>query len=75
LAEVSEALGEAQKLLLRLGPDDVRDIDSLDLLARVEAARVEVRSLRICKFGKRRANPPPEWSNLLPWQVADDCEA
>ena len=70
LAELSEALDDAQRLICDVGPSSMRDVDRLDLAARVEAARAEVRSLRLGhddRFAERNA---PEWTNQSLWSSA-----
>ena len=69
LAELSDALHEAQELLSRLPPTRVWSADALDLSARIEAAQAQVRMLRL---GRRTeaAEPSQEWSNLFLWQRA-----
>ena len=66
LAELSEALGEAQQLLWDLRPN-MRDMEALDLAARVEAARAQVRSLSIARSNGTFPELPPEWAGLHLW--------
>lgn len=64
LAELSQALEDAQDVLYRMGGGDVRQIDALDLWARIEAARAQLRMLR----GTRAdSNFTSEWSNQAIW--------
>ena len=68
LAELTDALDEAQSLVWRLGNAEMRAIDAFDLLARLEAARAEARSLRL----SRVRQPPcsnPEWTDPVPWDA------
>jgi hypothetical protein len=67
LAEISDALEEAQKLIWRLGISGVRNVDAIDLSARLEAASAQVRSLRLGRANEFPENSNPEWSNRLPW--------
>lgn len=67
LAELSEALDEAQRLVWRLTPIDGRNCDALDLAARIEAALAQVQSLRLARRNAGGHDSHPEWSNLLPW--------
>lgn len=67
LAELSDALENAQELLRDLLPGDACDADALDLCARLETALAEARSLQ---FGRPKKGQPrlhPQWSNLVPW--------
>jgi hypothetical protein len=67
LAELSDALEEAQELIWRLGMTGVGNVDAIDLSARLEAARAQVRSLRLGRPNELSENSNPEWSNRLPW--------
>jgi hypothetical protein len=67
LAELSEALDDAQEILWRMGPRDVRHADALDLWASIEAARAEVRLLRIGRPDRAVPHFHPEWTNQGPW--------
>lgn len=66
LVELARALDEAQNLLWRLGNSEVPGAEMLDLMARLEAARAETRSLQL----RRITGPPPpsgpEWI-YSPW--------
>jgi hypothetical protein len=72
LAELSEALDEAQALLSRLEPAELWRIDALDLSARVEAAQAHVRMLQSARRIKA-PEPHPEWRRMLPWDRAVGC--
>jgi hypothetical protein len=67
LAELSEALDSAQRLLARLNSVDA-DSAALELYARIEAARFEVRSLRLSRQGIQRNEDDPEWTGFIGWQ-------
>lgn len=69
LAELSEALDQAQALLSRLPPMGVWTADALDLSARIEAAQAQVRMLGLGRRAEA-AEPSPQWSDLFPWQGA-----
>jgi hypothetical protein len=67
LAELSDALEQAQALVWRLGPAEGRRIDALDLSVRLETARAQVRSLRLSRASEPSEDSNPDWSNRLPW--------
>jgi len=71
LAELSEALGEAQQLLWDLRPN-MRDMEALDLAARVEAARAQVQSLSIARSKDTLPELPPEWIGLNLWNAGSE---
>lgn len=73
LAELSETLGQAEKLLLQLASEDSRRADASQLLARIEAVRTEIEMLRL--DGRPRGNPkaPRQWIGSPLWQPADQC--
>jgi hypothetical protein len=74
LAELSDALEDAQRLLGNLARGGITGADALDLSARLEAARAQVRSLRSARAAERDENSHPEWTNSLPWKRAvEDC--
>jgi len=66
LVELARALDEAQNLICRLVDSEVSGVELLDLMARLEAARAETRSLQF----RRLTEPPPpsgpEWI-YSPW--------
>lgn len=70
LAELSEALDGAQRLLSELAPADARD-EAIDLCTRIEAARFEVQSLRLSRPGILPDEVDPKWSGFIPWQPAE----
>lgn len=65
LAELAEALAEAQILLWRMGEADLRMIDALDLSARLDDARALVHSLQVSRAHDRRSDSFPERINHL----------
>jgi hypothetical protein len=76
LAELSNALEEAQTLLWSLDAADLRKVDVLDLSARLEAARAEVRALRLGRTGEQASQFSPNWTNQLLWdRPIEDCGA
>ena len=67
LGELSDALDEAQALICSLAASSPWSTEKLDLAARVEAARAEVRSLRLRRLGEIPAEIPPEWTKQSLW--------
>lgn len=70
LAELSEALDDAQRLLFELVPAD-SGTEAIDLCARIEAARFEVQSLRLSRPGILRDGVDPKWSGFIPWHPVE----
>lgn len=67
LAELSEALDQAKALLNNLGISGERSPGMFELYLRIEAARLEVHSLRLSRSLHPRDNHDPEWTRLPPW--------
>lgn len=67
LADLAEALDEAHRILFELRLPEERAAEGLDLYARIEAARLEVQSLRLSRSIASRTEPGPEWSNFILW--------
>jgi hypothetical protein len=67
LREISDALTEAQDLIWQLAIAEARDVDALDLSARIEAARAEARSMCVSRVDRSSVQTDPNWSVLLPW--------
>lgn len=61
LAELSQALDEAQAALWSIAGREVNDSEIWDVAARVESARAEVRSLRLGVEDRGRREDHPEW--------------
>ena len=53
----------------RLGVSEMRQIEAFDLLARLEAARAEARSLQLSRLREIASPSGPEWTNPL-WDSA-----
>jgi hypothetical protein len=68
LAEVSDALDQAHQLLSKFDVHDDRRPETLDLYVRIEAARLEVQSLRLSRSLRPRADSAPQWTEFAPWQ-------
>lgn len=69
LAELADALDEAQRLMKELGVDDGR-IEAHDLCARIEAARVEVETIRLRRSSGGGQDFGPEWTKNIPWRLS-----
>lgn len=68
LAELSNALDEAHKLMWKLGIGDGGGPAAMELYLRVEAARLEVQALRLGRRHHAADQSDPEWSESLPWK-------
>jgi predicted metal-dependent hydrolase len=71
LGELSDALDEAQALICALAASDPWSTEKLDLAARIEAARVQVRSPLLRRRSPAAAEFPPGWTNRSLW---NGCE-
>jgi len=67
LAELSEALGEAQRLIARLELTGEQHLLAREVHLRIEAARYEVQSLRLSRSPQPPSQSGPEWMQSLPW--------
>jgi hypothetical protein len=74
LAELAEALEQAQKLTWRLGAGEGRTAAAMELYGQLESVRAEVQSLRLRRTALSMAKIDPKWIDLLPWQQSDDTE-
>jgi acyl-CoA reductase-like NAD-dependent aldehyde dehydrogenase len=70
LAELAEAIEEAQELVIRLAAAEGRRAEALDLSVRLGAARAEVQSLRRNRITDAAGHIDPDWSKQLPWERA-----
>lgn len=68
LAELSEALRDAQELLRRLEITERQWAAAYELYLRIEATRLEVQSLRLSRSLQPRTEPRSKWSDPAPWQ-------
>src|SRR6478672_10489876 len=66
LAELSEALDQAHRILVELRPSLDRRSEALELFLRIEAARLEVQSLRLSRSLNPRSQNEPERTYILP---------
>jgi hypothetical protein len=68
LAELSEALNEAHKLMWKLGIGDAGGPAAMELYLRIEAARLEVQALRLGRRNHPTDDTDPEWTKCSPWK-------
>ena len=71
LAELSESLDEAQRLLMRLGIGTAESPVALELYLRIEGARCAVQGMRLRPMGSFTEVTTPEWSEM---QTPQSCE-
>lgn len=69
LAELAEALDDAHLLVAQLAIEK-NGYDPTALSARIEAARLEVHSLRLKRSSGGRQDFDPEWSKDIPWKLS-----
>jgi hypothetical protein len=69
LAEVADALDQAHRLLVELDVQNDATADALELHLRIEAARLEVQSLRLSRSVAPRRRSEPNWINQSAWPV------
>ena len=67
LSEVAQALNEAQRLLTGMGLPQDRHGEARELYFRIEAARLEVQSLRLSRSLNPREQNGPERIYSPPW--------
>jgi hypothetical protein len=60
LAELAQALDEAQRLFRQLDMRTIPRADAFELYMRIEAARLEVQSLRLSRSLRERAEMSPQ---------------
>jgi hypothetical protein len=60
LAELAEALDDAQRLFRQLDVRTIPRADAFELYMRIEAARLEVQSLRLSRSLRERAEISPQ---------------
>ena len=68
LAELADAMEQAQAIAWRLGISEGDDPEAKQLYARLEAARDEVEALRRGIWAGARQQLDPIWMKLLAWQ-------
>ena len=67
LAEIAEAVAEAQRLARSLSISKGSHAEAEDLYGQLELLRIEVEDLRRGGWGARPTRIDPIWANLLPW--------
>lgn len=67
LAELAEAVTEAQRLARSLSIVQGNHAEAEDLYGRLELVRIEVEDLRRGGRGARLARNDPFWASLFPW--------
>jgi hypothetical protein len=67
LAELAEAIAEARQLFENLEVAADRREVARELYLRIEAARLEIQSLRLSRSLQPRGDSGPEWSQLPSW--------
>ena len=61
LAELADSIDQAQRLAWRLGVVEGSNTEAKELYGRLEAARVEVESLRRGAWTREPVELPPQW--------------
>jgi hypothetical protein len=67
LAQLAAALDDARRVVKQLGGDDGR-IEAVELYARIEAARMEIRAMQLRRSLAGRQLFDPQWTESAPWQ-------
>jgi hypothetical protein len=67
LAELSEALEQADRLASRLGLSCVQGSDAMELFIRLAAARSQMQALRLGRPDDGLEDADPKWSNPPLW--------
>lgn len=72
LAELAEALDEATRVMkqLRLAGCGIDPVEHVELSARIEAAKVEVESVRRTRSLALARHSCPEWTKNVPWSLS-----
>jgi len=72
LAELSESLDEAQRLLRRLGIGTAESPLAMELYLRIEGARFAVQALRLRPMGAFTEVTGPKWTGSPPWRSHEE---
>ncbi|MES2119210.1 MAG: hypothetical protein V4513_01370 [Pseudomonadota bacterium] len=72
LADVSEALEDAQQLLQRLGIGATDDPLAMELYLRIEGARFAIQALRLSRSSDWSEISAPKRSQKLPWRQREN---
>lgn len=67
LAELAEALLQAQDISWRFGQAVGQSPQAMDIYTRIEAVRGEVRSLQLRPVPERDVENDPKWMHKSPW--------
>lgn len=67
LAEISEALNDAHRVLGQLQLSEEDEAEARELHLRIQAARFEVQSLRLSRSLNPREESDPKWTEPAPW--------
>ena len=70
LAELSEALEQAERLIWSMSDRPGTTPELKELYGRVDAARAEIQSLRFKRSAGPRPNVQPFWTEFAPWSPA-----
>lgn len=68
LAELAQAVGQAQRLARILGIPEGNCAEGNEIFGRLESIRIEVESLRRGSRVLPQSEVDPLWTNLFPWQ-------
>ena len=68
LAELRQALDEADRLAILLGGERPQNHEFIALRKRIIAVRSEVDALRSAGVGEVRCEIGPDWTNFAAWQ-------
>ena len=68
LAELEQALDDADRLAIRLGREQPHSIELAALHLRIVAVRAELNALRRSGLGEVRREIDPNWTNLATWR-------
>ena len=72
LAELSQAFDETHQLLRRLQLSDDQRPLAQEMFLKIEAARLEVQSLRLSRSLNPREQSEPKWTVSAPWNRSGD---
>ncbi|NUQ17018.1 MAG: hypothetical protein HOP95_00965 [Sphingomonas sp.] len=69
LAELADALDEARRVMKQLAFEEIGS-ETMQLCARIDAARLEVDAMRLKRSPGDRQDFGPEWSKDVPWKLS-----
>lgn len=67
LAELGEAVDQAQRLARKMGVSEGDCASAKELFERLETVRIEIEALRRGSWDRRSIETDPSWTNLFPW--------